>query len=96
MVQLLLHFGAGLHPDEGPSLLSTAARYGHLHLIRHLLPLDEMPDLTTALIEAAANSQVQVRTDFIRKLIFYCLSNFIKHYSKKIFYELVKKISKRL
>lgn len=60
LVQLLLHFGAGLHPDDGPSLLATAARFGHLHLVRHLLPLDIHPDLTTALVEGAANSHIQV------------------------------------
>ncbi|CAI4230507.1 unnamed protein product [Auanema sp. JU1783] len=58
LVSLLLHYGAGLHPDMGPSLLTIAAKNGNFEIVRQLRTMDD--DISEAVREAAANNHLQI------------------------------------
>uniref|UniRef100_A0A1I7WKR9 ANK_REP_REGION domain-containing protein n=1 Tax=Heterorhabditis bacteriophora TaxID=37862 RepID=A0A1I7WKR9_HETBA len=60
LLSLLLQHGAQVHPKLGSSLLTIAAKNGHLHLVHMLHPMDGMRSISAAVINAAQEGHLQI------------------------------------
>ncbi|KJH41889.1 ankyrin repeat protein [Dictyocaulus viviparus] len=60
LVSLFLSNGGDVHQSQGLSVLTIAAKYGHIELLPLIFPLDNMETVESALVEGARSGHAKV------------------------------------